>query len=576
MRWSLGAVGLLLALVGVHLALEAARADRAVHDAEGRLAGLQAAVVAGDDVLAATLLRRLQADARTADRSTSGPLWDAGSRVPWLGRTVAETTVLTRAVRQVSDRVLPSLLVATTDLRPFADGSGNGVDLAALRRAGPGFEAALRQLRPVLTAVDGLPRHGVLASVDTARRRLSARVHALADGLRDLGATSEVAPAMLGADGPRHYFVGFQNNAESRGTGGLLGAYALVTADHGRLTVDHLGSDVELEGLPAPRRDLGADYRRLYGRDARAWQNANMSGHFPYAAQLWLDMWQQRTGQRLDGAIATDPIALGYLLGATGPVRLPDGRFVTAANVVAQTEQQAYLRYADDHLARKGFLVGVARAVLGRLLGPQSPPHSTVARAVARAAAERRFMVYSAHPAEQALLAGTPMAAEVPELPGPFAFVVVNNSAANKIDYYLHRSVSYDLGSCRRGRRDSALTVVLRNDVPDRPLPAYVAGRLDRPAGSAPAGSTSLLVSLYVAHGAALRGATLDGVPVALFPGQERGHPVFVLRLDLLRGRPRTIALHLVEPAVPQAPVVPVQPLVQDESVTVRAAACSR
>jgi hypothetical protein len=348
-----------------------------------------------------------------------------------------------------------------------------------------------------------------------------------------------------------------------------------VTADQGRLTVDRLGSDLELYGLPVPRVDLGADYRRLYGSDSRLWQNTNMSGHFPYAARLWLDMWQQRTGQRLDGAVATDPIALGYLLGATGPVRLPDGSAVTATDVVAQTEQQAYLRFARDDLARKDFLVSVARAVLDRLLGPQAPARSGLLQAVARAAGERRFMVYSAHPSEQALLSSTSVAAEVPDRPGPFAFLVVNNAAGNKIDYYLHRSLRYDLGACRDGRRESTVTAVLRNDVPDVPLPRFVVGRLDQPAVARSPGSSSLLVSVYAAQGAALRSATLDGKQVAVFPGRERGHPVFVITVELPRGAPRALVLHLVEPAVDATPVVPVQSLVRDQSTVVRGGGCS-
>ncbi|MGB8650237.1 MAG: DUF4012 domain-containing protein [Mycobacteriales bacterium] len=569
------AIGGLVAVGAVvQLGVDALRADWALHDAEGRLPALQAAVLAGDDVRVAVVMRRVQDDAETADRATNGPLWDLGAHLPWVGRSVAETSTLTHAVRQVAVGVVPRLIVGARDVRPLVGGSGTQVDLAALRRSSPAFATALDRLQPVDDALGRLPEDGVLPPVDAARQRLVTKVHLLTSGLRQLVAASEVGPAMLGADGPRHYFVGFQNNAESRGTGGLLGAYAIVTADHGHLTVDRLGSDLDLYGLPPPRRDLGADYRRLYGHDAWLWQNTNMSGHFPYAAQLWLDMWQQRTGEHLDGAFATDPVALSYLLDATGPVPLPGGSAVTAGDVVAQTEQTAYLRYAGDDLARKDFLVGVASAVLGRLLGPHAPDRSSLVRAVARAAAERRFMVYSAHPAEQASLAGTAVAGEVPQSPGPFAFLVVNNTAGNKIDYYLDRSLRYDLGPCRGGSRESTLTAVLRNDVPAVPLPRFVVGRLDRPGHPVARGSSSLLVSLYVSEGAALRSATLDGRQVAVFAGRERGHPVFVLQVELPRGRPRALALHLVEPAVRQDPLVLVQSLVRDQSTVVRGPAC--
>ena len=47
---------------------------------------------------------------------------------------------------------------------------------------------------------------------------------------------AELIPPMLGADGKRRYFLAFQNPAESRGTGGLLGAYGVLEADQGAST----------------------------------------------------------------------------------------------------------------------------------------------------------------------------------------------------------------------------------------------------------------------------------------------------------------------------------------------------
>jgi hypothetical protein len=566
--------GLLVTGALLVLAHDAHRADAALHRAESRLSALQDAAQAGDQPRSRSLLRALQADARSADQATSGPLWDVGRHVPLLGRSLDTTAGVTHGVRTVADGVLPSLLDAGARLQPVMHGSGGRLDLVALRRAEPSLDTAVARLAPVVTRLDRLPTRAVLPVVDAGRRRVTTRLDALQDALRELAATSRVAPAMLGADGPRHYLVGFQNNSESRGTGGLLGAYAVVTADHGRLSVDRLGSDRDLYGMPAPRTDLGADYRQLYGRDAQAWQNSNLSGHFPYAAQLWRDMWQQRTGQRLDGVVMTDPIALGYLLAATGPVRLPDGTAVTSGNVVSLTLYDVYLRYAQDDDARKDFLVTVARAVFNRLLGAGAADHGGVIRAVARAAGERRFLVWSAHPAEQAALSGTAAAGEVPDRPGPFAFLVVNNSAGNKIDYFLDRSLTYQLGRCGDGRRESTVTVVLRNDVPDQPLPRFVAGRVDPAARTRASGSSSLLVSLYAARGAGLRGVTLDGKPMRVFAGRERGHPVFVLKVELPRGTDRRLVLRLVEPASNEVPVVLQQPLVRDQVTSVRGRDC--
>ncbi len=39
---------------------------------------------------------------------------------------------------------------------------------------------------------------------------------------------------LLGANGPQKWFVALQNGGESRGTGGLLGSFAVVDLDKGK------------------------------------------------------------------------------------------------------------------------------------------------------------------------------------------------------------------------------------------------------------------------------------------------------------------------------------------------------
>lgn len=568
--------GLVLTLAAAgKLALDARDAQGALQHAEVGLAGLRTAAAEGDEQRTAAALRSLQADAATAHRATSGRLWQVTARVPLLGRTASSAATLARTVDAVATDVLPGLLAATTPLRAVAKGSGSAVDLTAVGRAAPALELALRRVQVVDHELHRSPSSLVLPQVRSARSRVVSAVDRLTGDLTSLSEGARLVPEMLGGSGVRRYFVGFQNNAEARGTGGLLGAYAIVAADHGRVRVERLGSDRDLEGLPAPRVDLSADYRRLYGQDLVAWQNANLSGDFPSVAPLWVDMWQRRFGQHLDGAVAADPLALSRLLTVTGPIPLPGGGVLSASTVVRDTESSPYARFAGQEVARKDYLLVSARAVLDRVLGDRSPSRYELGRAVAGAAAARSVMVWSAHPQEQAWIAGSAASGAVPDTARPFAFVVVNNTAGNKIDYYLDRRVTYDLAPCRHGLRTSVVTVQLRNDLPvSRTLPSVVVGRLDRPAGQAVRGSTSLLVSAYVTRGAALRRATLDGAPVGAFAGRERGHPVFLLRVELPPRQTRTLVLHLEEPAWPGTPDVLVQSLVRPQATSVRGSAC--
>ena len=42
---------------------------------------------------------------------------------------------------------------------------------------------------------------------------------------------------MLGSDGPRHYLLVVQNNAEIRSTGGLPGSFMILNAEDGKLSL---------------------------------------------------------------------------------------------------------------------------------------------------------------------------------------------------------------------------------------------------------------------------------------------------------------------------------------------------
>ena len=68
---------------------------------------------------------------------------------------------------------------------------------------------------------------------------------------------TDLLPAMLGEDGQRRYLLAFQNNAEPRATGGLVGNVSLLKADHGQLSIGRATSPYALENgrYVAPQSD---------------------------------------------------------------------------------------------------------------------------------------------------------------------------------------------------------------------------------------------------------------------------------------------------------------------------------
>lgn len=560
-RTATAALLLVLAMAG-WLLWTGLRARSELNDARQATETLRTALVGGDSQTAQRALADATAHAAKAHALTSDMWWRLAGRVPYLGRTPTAVTEAAADVDRIAREVLPGLVEVGHALNPAALRHGSQIDVAALADAAPSVAAAAAALAAAQSTLAAIRLDGVAAPVANGVRAVQQQIAGVRGELDAAATATGLLPSMLGADTPRRYLVVFQNNAEARGTGGLVGAFAVLQATKGRLAVVRLGSDTELRSASAPVVDLGPAYKALFGTDPAMWVNTNVSAHFPSAAVQQLELWRRQFGERLDGVVALDPVTLGYLLTAAGPATLPGGEQVTGAAVADLTMRDVYARYSQPAQVpqRKAFLQVVAKAALESILGGAGSSKAELA-ALGRAAGERRLLVYSTHAAEESLLATTALGGVVDAAPGPYVGLAVDNASGSKIDYYLSQRLDYSLGACPTsgvtGTRASTVTVTLNDGAPPSGLPAYVAYRLDRgPLNSATGrggdGSVRETVLVYASVGAGLTSATLDGEAVTVTPGLDGaspGRPVYVLSVVLAAGQTRTIVLKLREPS---------------------------
>ncbi|WP_152990517.1 DUF4012 domain-containing protein [Sphaerimonospora mesophila] len=566
------ALGLMLAGGwSAHLAFSTREHLEAARDALLRLrtADLESApAVAG-------VLADARRHAEEARRLTDRPEWRLFTHVPVVGEGATTTRGLAAAAAQLTD-VLSEIQRAGTPLIEAGTRSTGVGDLrpilAGLDAVAPALDRAVTRIAAVRTLVAGTPEHTGVPDLDRARGTMLREVDRLSGWVRAGADAATLLPPMLGRDGPRRYFLAFQTNAEARGTGGLVGAFGILTADHGRLGIERLSANNGLASSSTPVADFGPAFTSRYGRGATSLLSvSNLSPHFPYAAATWTGLWERKTGRSLDGAIATDPVGLAHLLQLIGPVRLPGGETVTAANVVDLTERTSYARYPNP-AERKRYLIEIAAAVSEALVDAKAAADpARVLPVLSRLVDERRIQVWSRRDDEERRLAATPLGGTLPRRPGPFAALVINNSGGTKLDYYLKRSLTYTLGPCRGdGRRTSTVRIRLVNDVPPGRLPTYVTGRLDAPRSRHRPGSNRLWVSLYAGIGTRATAARLDGRPVGYYAETELSHPVYSTVLEFAPRQARTLEFDLVEPYSAASPVVPVQPLVRPQQTVIR------
>jgi hypothetical protein len=530
-----------------------------------------AAIVPGTSAADAAM-RSAAAHAARAHNLTTGPVWYPAAHLPLLGDSARIVRGTAHAADRLTHEVLTPLVRSVPDLTADVRGGEAHTLLTDLRDAAPALERAAHDAAEVRAQARGLPHATWLPAAERARTQLVRQLDRIAPMTADAALAARILPSMLGEQGPRRYFVVFQNTAEARGTGGLPGAFAVLTADRGRIRFDTFGNDTVLQPT-RPTVDLGTDYAALHAANepTQVWANSNLSPHFPYAARIWAEAWREHSDQKVDGVLALDPTALGRLLEATGPARLPDGTLLTGTNAVELTERTSYAAYRDL-TARKAFFLDAARTAATQLTGAAKDPQRipTLLRAVYDVQRNGRLKVWSTHPAEQHLIGPRAFSGSLPKDSGPFAGFIVNNAAATKLDYYLDRSLTWEPGPCTTYGRAVTATVTLTNRAPTSGLPAYVTDRLDtRPYPTGP-GDNRLLVSYYASAGAALTGSTLDGRRVPLNRAVEHGHPVYTLDLELPAGSTRTLTLHLLEPIADRAPTLLRQQLVTPLRIAVK------
>ncbi|SNT30586.1 DUF4012 domain-containing protein [Rhodococcoides kyotonense] len=518
---------------------------------------------------------RASSDAASA---TDSPIWKVASSIPYLGSPLGVVSDIADVVDGLATDVLTPAVDVGTTLDPKRLRTPDGrIDLQALRDAAPVLAESASAAEELNARAASIAEPSYLTQVADARTQLQDQLHDLSTLLTNTSIAAQVLPPMMGADGPRNYFMAFQTNAESRGTGGLMGGFGIVSAADGRLDVADLAQNSELKERYDNPLDLGPEFYTAYEERYQAtqnWQNSNISPHFPYAGRIWQSMWQQETGQVVDGALATDPVALSYVLDVVGPVTMPDGEVIDADNVVRITLSDAYFRFQDDNAARKNYLQELAARVVAKMQGDISSP-AALLEALGRATSEGHIAVWSADPAVQDIIGPTKIGHEVPDTPAPYASVVTTNGAGGKLDYYLQRNVTYTGGSCEGATRPTKVVAEITNNAPAQDYPVYVAGRQNESTRyGGPPGTNRTVVQFYATQGATLENVTLNGNPVFLITASERGHPFFYTPIVTEPGQTNVLEYDLIEPTAPGEAQAPIQPQVQPSTSTVDVPTC--
>jgi len=396
--------------------------------------------------------------------------------VPKVGGDIAVLRDLARAAHSASSAGI-EVVDAADRLGADERGLANAVyrrgrvRLQALESAAPSITQAASLLREAVAAADD-SRVPFLPPLRAAREEALRLLRAAESTASRAESAFDLLPGMAGGSDQRRYFLMFQAPSEARATGGLLGFYGILAADEGRLDLGRLGPIHELSTRrPFGRLEAPDWYRDLYGPVGalREWRQVNTSINFPQVARVVLQMYERSTGERLDGVIAMDPIALGEFTRATGTLDVGLGPPIGPQNARRVLLRQIYEDFENRPEAQNAYLAAIIQEFWSRVGSGVDARRFIDALGVS--AARGNLKVFSARAPEQGEL--TDLRADGRYPPGNTQAVFHNNATANKVDYFLRRTqrtriVVNDDGSLRvrlevtlRNRADPALNRAL-------------------------------------------------------------------------------------------------------------------
>jgi hypothetical protein len=354
----------------------------------------------------------------------------------------------------------------------------------------------------------------------------------------------KLAATLYGPPGSARWFLAFQNPAELRGTGGLIGEYGILESSPSGPKLTKVAYYQELErrtkkGVPVPRQVASR-----YGRFAvdRDWSSVNIPPDMPTVGRIVSGLYQRTTGDRIDGVIAADPLAVAKVLEASGPVRVGAVQ-LTAKNVAQETLVDAYVRYADDNAARRRFLKQLARTTFQAFQKALAENPVQLMHGLADAARGRHVQVYTRDPAGQKALLGLGVggSAAAPA-EGDYLMAVGINAGGNKLDAFLHRTLDWRIRLAADGSAKATASLTLENEVPRTGLPSYVVGPYDE---RFTARVNEQIQTLFVDGGYGFTQASVNGRRVGAEAQAELGALALTQAVSVPAGAPTTLRYRL-------------------------------
>ena len=530
-RWVLIGVGAALIILVAWVGVRALIAKAELESALPKVSQIKDDLKAVDLDAAQATIGEVASSTANARALTSDPIWRMFELIPLAGPNLTGF----RELAAIADDIVANVMLPVASLGDTLDPSAlkpvdGRIDPTVFDEAEPVISAARQALEQSYQDVLDLDTSATVAPIAAAHKQVEGMLAPLVPVMGQADDFVKLLPGLLGADGPRTYLLVFQNNSESRALGGHAGSWVEITVDNGKISLNRQSSVHELKTGGVPPIALPSEQLAVWPGAGQDPSNVTMVPRLDQSAETAAAFWAKKFGSTPDLVIFVDPVALGYILSATGPIELPTGDIIDSETAGDFLLNGVYLKYPDPTTQDLVFNT-LASTLFGSVLGGNFDP-AKAAQAALRAGDEHRLLIWSFDTNEQDTFKSLPFDLSTPqttEARTEFGVYITDN-LGSKMTYYVDAQVELGHAQCSTGDYQYAVRVTLKNIVTAEEgplLPTYVA--------NISKGALRVLVTIYAPPGSSIvRELAVGWDPTYMtLNGADGEYPVMTQRVIL-------------------------------------------
>lgn len=290
----------------------------------------------------------------------------------------------------------------------------------------------------------------------------------------NLGTMISLYRAAGGFDGKKTYLILLQNSMELRPTGGFIGSVATVSVEDGIMTMPSVQDVYALDGQLKGHVDPPIPIKELLEQEHWYLRDSNWDPDFRISAEKAAWFYEKESGVTVDGVIAVSSELLTDLLGATGPLSLPDyNDRITKENFFGKSLFYTKADFFPGSTQKKDFLGSLLIALLGSVTSRSTGNNGALVQVLEQALNRADIQFWFSGGNEQsiaeqagwtgALVPKTSCDANDTGCKANTIAFVESNMGINKANFYISRSIRDRVDVDTDGRIRGTVTITYTN-----------------------------------------------------------------------------------------------------------------